>query len=238
LKRVTQKDQLSNQTEKAGKRSVSSDLSSWKILENLGESVAIVDRKFRIIWINEPILSNFKPRVNPVGQFCYSALFNRKAPCNQNCPVKPVLTKGKPYRAERRVIGPDGEEQWREARAYPILDSTGEVGYVARISFDITSHKREESKHKQAYERLNRSLEKLKGLQIDQFLFQAPLSVLTGRELEVIRLIAQGQLKPVIAKTLGISINTVKAHVTHIFNKLGVNDRAQAAVWAARHGLV
>ena len=37
---------------------------------------------------------------------------------------------------------------------------------------------------------------------------------------------------------LGISLNTVKRHVSNIFNKLAVNDRAQAAVWAARNNLV
>ena len=61
---------------------------------------------------------------------------------------------------------------------------------------------------------------------------------LTKRKLEVLRLVAQGLSKPSIAKVLGISQNTVKRHVNNIFNKLGVNDRAQAAVWAARQGLV
>ena len=62
--------------------------------------------------------------------------------------------------------------------------------------------------------------------------------VLTPRELEVLRLMSQGDTNQEISAHLKISPHTVKSHVIHIFNKLGVGDRTQAAVWAARHNLV
>ena len=40
-----------------------------------------------------------------------------------------------------------------------------------------------------------------------------------------------------IALDLGISVKTVKAHVTSIFSSLGVSDRTQAALWAREHGI-
>jgi DNA-binding CsgD family transcriptional regulator/ArsR family metal-binding transcriptional regulator len=61
---------------------------------------------------------------------------------------------------------------------------------------------------------------------------------LTARELEVLRLMTQGATNLEISSHLQISPHTVKSHVIHIFNKLGVDDRTQAAVWAARHHLV
>ena len=61
---------------------------------------------------------------------------------------------------------------------------------------------------------------------------------LTDREIEVLRLVAEGATNTEIAVILSISPHTVKSHVIHIFNKLGVNDRTQAAVWATRHGVV
>ncbi len=60
---------------------------------------------------------------------------------------------------------------------------------------------------------------------------------LTDREQEVLRLLATGLTNRDIAAVLFIAESTVKTHVEHIIAKLGVSDRVQAAVWAARHGL-
>ena len=61
---------------------------------------------------------------------------------------------------------------------------------------------------------------------------------LTARELQVLELIAHGYTNTKIARSLKISPHTVKSHVDHIFNKLGKNDRTQAAVYAWREGLM
>jgi DNA-binding NarL/FixJ family response regulator len=61
---------------------------------------------------------------------------------------------------------------------------------------------------------------------------------LTPRELEVVRLLAQGQTNPQIAARLGVSRGTVKVHVERIIAKLGSSDRTQAAVRAAELGLL
>ena len=60
---------------------------------------------------------------------------------------------------------------------------------------------------------------------------------LTDREQEVLRLLSTGMNNRDIAAVLFIAESTVKTHVEHIIGKLGVSDRVQAAVWAARHGL-
>jgi DNA-binding CsgD family transcriptional regulator len=60
---------------------------------------------------------------------------------------------------------------------------------------------------------------------------------LTGREVEVLRLIAAGHSNRAIAQVLFISPNTVLHHVSSIFVKLGVANRAEAAAYAARRGL-
>ena len=58
------------------------------------------------------------------------------------------------------------------------------------------------------------------------------LESLTPREVEVLRLLSQGQTNPQIACNLLFSMSTVKAHVRSILTKLGVSDRTQAAVRA------
>jgi DNA-binding CsgD family transcriptional regulator len=60
---------------------------------------------------------------------------------------------------------------------------------------------------------------------------------LTGREVEVLRLIAAGRSNREIAQALYISPNTVLRHVSNIFTKTGVANRAQAAAYATRKGL-
>lgn len=61
---------------------------------------------------------------------------------------------------------------------------------------------------------------------------------LTKRELEVLKLIAEGLYNKEIADKLTISEKTVKNHASSIFRKIGVSDRTQAAVYAIRNGYV
>jgi len=61
---------------------------------------------------------------------------------------------------------------------------------------------------------------------------------LTDRELEVLRLVMDGNRNREIADCLSISEETVKAHVKHVFEKLGAADRTQAVTIALRRGLI
>lgn len=58
---------------------------------------------------------------------------------------------------------------------------------------------------------------------------------LTQRETEVLRLVRAGQANKQIARSLGISERTVKAHLTRVFSTIGVSDRTQAALWATEN---
>ncbi|MFC9240679.1 response regulator [Streptomyces decoyicus] len=64
-----------------------------------------------------------------------------------------------------------------------------------------------------------------------------PPDGLTAREVEVLRLVAEGQSNPEIARTLHVSTATVKTHINNLFAKAGLRDRAQAIHYAYRHGL-
>ncbi len=61
---------------------------------------------------------------------------------------------------------------------------------------------------------------------------------LSEREMEILQLLADGLTNKEIAERLFISIQTVKTHITHIFEKLGVSDRTEAVAAALRRGLV
>jgi DNA-binding NarL/FixJ family response regulator len=60
---------------------------------------------------------------------------------------------------------------------------------------------------------------------------------LTAREREVLLLVVEGLANKQIARRLQISEKTVKGHLTNLFQRIGVNDRTQAALWAERTGV-
>jgi DNA-binding NarL/FixJ family response regulator len=60
---------------------------------------------------------------------------------------------------------------------------------------------------------------------------------LTARERDVLQLVIAGDANKQIARKLGISEKTVKGHLTNLFQRIGVQDRTQAALWAERNGI-
>jgi two-component system nitrate/nitrite response regulator NarL len=63
-------------------------------------------------------------------------------------------------------------------------------------------------------------------------------AALTSRETEILHLIADGQSAPAIAEALAVSTATVRSHLQHVYEKLGVSDRAAAVAQAIRRGLL
>ena len=63
---------------------------------------------------------------------------------------------------------------------------------------------------------------------------QPPIGPLTDRELEVLRLVAGGRSNREVSESLGVSVRTVETHLRHVYRKLGVSSRTEAAVAALR----
>jgi two-component system nitrate/nitrite response regulator NarL len=62
--------------------------------------------------------------------------------------------------------------------------------------------------------------------------------LLTDREREVLALLAEGKSAPEIGRMLFLATSTVKSHLAHLYEKLGVSDRAAAVAEAMRRGLI
>ncbi len=73
--------------------------------------------------------------------------------------------------------------------------------------------------------------------QVDKLLGRARPGGLTEREIEVLRLVAEGRSNPDIARALVLSHKTVERHLSNIFTKLDVPSRTAAAAYAHEHGL-
>jgi len=125
----------------------------------------------------------------------------------------------------------------RQNAVYPVYDTQGNLKRTVVIDIDAGRALKEKQAH---IAKLEQELARL--TRIDRSVgdcangsLPAPL---TERELQVLRLMARGASNNEISDLLQISHHTVKSHVIHIFNKLGVDDRTEASVWAARHSLV
>jgi DNA-binding CsgD family transcriptional regulator len=119
----------------------------------------------------------------------------------------------------------------RSGVAFPAIGPDGPIAVLSFYSFE----------HRVPSASLRRTLASL-GQNLGRFLHrrraQLQPSPLTPRELEVIRLAAEGNSRPQIAELLGISPLTVKTHFENIFEKLGVSDRTAAVAEAIRSGLI
>jgi DNA-binding CsgD family transcriptional regulator len=119
----------------------------------------------------------------------------------------------------------------RSGLIFPAIDGGEPVAAMSFYSFD----RRERSL------RLERTLQGI-GHELGRFLSrrraQLSPSPLSARELEVIRLAAEGQSGPKIAAQLFVSPSTIKTHFENIYEKLGVSDRAGAVALSMRMGLI
>lgn len=61
---------------------------------------------------------------------------------------------------------------------------------------------------------------------------------LTDREREILQLVSRGMSNKDVAETLGLSVGTVKVHVSNILGKLNVSNRTEASIWALQMGLI
>lgn len=127
-----------------------------------------------------------------------------------------------------------------EKAVYPVYDGQGNVVEQLDLQIDTAQAGKLLAQQRCAIEALEKKVAQLERLDPEAPAgYEPPFGVaLSPRELEVLRLIAHGTTNTEMAELLAISPHTVKSHVINIFNKLGVNDRTQAAVWAARNGIV
>ena len=128
----------------------------------------------------------------------------------------------------------------QEKAIFPIHDNDGKLLSTIALDIDNTQNLSELDSARQYIENLEKKIQHLSlmkgGLQ-DEANRQLP-TPLSKREIQVLQMLACGTINVEIAQSLNISPHTVKSHINHIFNKLSVNSRTQASVWASQYHFV
>ena len=201
----------------------------------------IFDKNCRIVWLNKAMAAIH--RCDPekaIGTRCSDSLRCGDQECD-DCFLQQVLNQGKTKIVEMWADFPDGQRRWGEVQAYPVRDRNRTVSAVIVLIFDTTDRRKALQRQKEyaglLEQRLNDKSEGIKKIRRSE-----PDDViavkLSRRENDVLRLVTEGYTNSQISDILHISANTVKTHVNSLFNKLGVNDRTQAAVVATRNNMI
>jgi len=127
---------------------------------------------------------------------------------------------------------------WHELEVpYEVARTRALIGVAAGQLGDVDTAALELDSARRTFRRLGAIPDLERVAAASQLPGQPPAEGLTGRELEVLRLLAAGKTNRGIAQGLGISVKTVDRHVSNIFTKLGLGSRASAAAYAIRHHL-
>ena len=211
------------------------DMSLSAILGEVPDPIAVVSRDYEMLWANGIVLRFCKARLEDLhGRRCHEIIFKRNNRCF-DCPVGVVFDSGRPSSVEKCISCEDGSIVWKEVRVYPIRQGNGTVIGAIRIGFDITEKKVLDDRQTRDVELLERTLSQMTGASPDESGYdwkKGCYGELTKRELQVLRLLPQGLSNMEISRILQISPHTVKSHVVHIFNKLGVSHRTEAVAKA------
>lgn len=128
----------------------------------------------------------------------------------------------------------------QEKAIFPVHDNEGNLRSTIALDIDNTQNVSELNSANQYIENLEKKIQQLSDMKRDlrdEVNRQLP-SPLSRREIEVLQMLACGTTNVEIAQSLNISPHTVKSHINHIFNKLSVNSRTQASVWATQHHFI
>ena len=132
------------------------------------------------------------------------------------------------------------EQPVRERAVFPVYDAQGNQVSTLSLDVDYSENRTALASANAQIQQLERALTHLKQQRKEEQeqANQALPTPLSPREIQVLKRLARGETNPDISRELELSPHTVKSHITHIFNKLGVNSRAQASAWASRHEFV
>ena len=200
------------------------------IFESIKIPFGIFGKNHKVLWCNDALAMLHQVSSKElIGNICYQVCRNKTKPC-QDCHIQNVWQTGKIQIVEKWYEFPGRKKVWGEVHYYPVRGNDDKLAAVILFGFDVTDRKNrlEVLKNYSKYLSGKLNLENDEYQKIRTGSDKITINVkLSNREKEVLRMLTESYTNA----QLSTSINTVKTHVSNIFNKFGVNDRTQAAVY-------
>lgn len=212
---------------------------------NTADPFFCVDRDLKIVLWNEPLKELLGYSTEEIlGSHCFDLIGCRNVPgqplCHDNCMDfleklhKKKLIPAREFLAHTK----DSRDIWVNVSTILIPSQSKSMNILVHIFRDISFQKGLE----RFIESLQAEVAKLSFKQEDDLQKSGPDSpppaTLTGREKQILRLLASGTSTKAIAEKLFISPGTVRNHINKILSKLGVHSRLEAVILAQRYGLI
>lgn len=213
-----------------------------RLLARSADGVFAVDASQRIVFWSaaaEELLG--LPAREVLGKYCYQLILGNDYEghpfCRRDCPAIRAARRGRGVPNYDIACRRDDEEIWLNVSIVPVTGGRGEAKAIHLIR-DVSQRRLSERLAQATIDTVSRFLSATAGADIEGGPSPAPGPSLTPREIEVLRLLADGLGTPALARKLGLSNATVRNHVQRLLGKLGAHSRLEAVVYAARHRLI
>ena len=214
-----------------------------RMLARSPDGVFAVDADQRIVFWSESAEELLRhPAADVLGKRCYRVILGRDYEnhpfCRRNCPTIRAVRRGSGV-ANFDIACPRGDDQvWLNVSIVPVRGNSRKEPMAIHMFRDVSGRRRSERLAQATQGIVAQFIADGNGVEERAGSCPPPDPSLTRRESEVLRLLAEGLTTEELAERLAVSRVTVRNHIQHLLEKLGVHSRLEAILSGARYGLI
>lgn len=214
-----------------------------KLLARSADGVFAVDEEQRIIFWSKAMEELLGlPKSQVLGKYCYDVVLGSDYEghpfCRWDCPAIKSARRGRSVPNYDIACRRDGRELWLNVSIVPVPRSAPGGAMAIHLIRDVSQRRRSERLAQAAIESVSQFMAETSAPEPEAKPYPVPGPALTSREIEVLRLLADGLDTDALAKKLGLSQATIRNHIQRLLAKLGVHSRLEAVIYGARHSLI
>ena len=214
-----------------------------QLLSRSADGVFAVDGKQRIVFWSEAAADLLNcPGGQALGRYCYEVVLGRDYEghpfCRRNCPTMRAARRGCGVPNYDIACRRNGDDVWLNVSIVPVPHARPGAAVAIHLVRDISKRRHSERLAQATIDTVSQFMSESDGSELEGGPYPVPDPSLTSREIEVLRLLADGLGTADLARRLRLSKATVRNHVQRLLAKLGTHSRLEAVLYGARVGLI